>query len=185
MSLFQEGGALLFAAQAVGIVAVALFVLSYQLKRRNSIILCNATSRSLYIVQYLLLFAFEGAVLDVLGLISSVLAQKKDTPFLKKYRIPVLVAINLSLVAATVLLWQNIFSLFPLLGVLLHTSAFWITDEKKIRLLSFFGSPFWLAYNLYALAIGSAVGDALTICSIGLAILRYDILKKSNEKDAV
>ena len=163
-----------YLAQGVGLAAVALFVTSYQIKKRRGIILCNAISRALYIIQYILLFAFEGAVLDVLGLISSVLAERKDTSFLKKYRLPMLLLLNGAIVTAGILLYRNVFSLFPMIGVLLHTGAFWISDEKRIRLMSFFGSPFWLVYNLYSFAIGSAVGDVLTMLSIGLAIFRYD-----------
>jgi len=61
--------------------------------------------------------------------------------------------------------------------VLLHTSAFWITNEKTIRKISFLGSPFWLVYNLVNCAYGSAIGDILTMVSIGVAIYRYDIKK--------
>ena len=166
-----------YLANGVGVLAVILFVSSYQIKKRNGIILCNAISRVLYILQYLLLLAFEGAVLDVLGLVSSVLAQKKDAPFLTRFRLPVFLTVNVAMITAGVLLYRDIFSLFPLVGVLLHTNAFWISNEKRIRLMSFFGSPFWLVYNLRSLAIGSAIGDAMTIVSIGLAILRYDILR--------
>ena len=169
-----------YVAQGVGLVAVALFVASYQIKKRRGIILCNAVSRALYIIQYILLFAFEGAVLDVLGLISSVLAEKKDSSFLKKYRIPVLILINGAIVAAGILLYRNVFSLFPMIGVLLHTGAFWISDEKRIRLMSFFGSPFWLVYNLSSLAFGSAFGDVMSMVSIGIAILRYDVKRKKD-----
>ena len=55
--------------QAVGILAVATFLWSYQQKKRKNIILLNAISRGLYILQYLLLGAFSGAVLDILGAI--------------------------------------------------------------------------------------------------------------------
>ena len=72
-------------ANVIGVAAVALFILSYQMKTRRTIVICNAVSRALYVVQYLLLFAFEGAVLDVLGIVASVLAQKKDSPFIKKH----------------------------------------------------------------------------------------------------
>jgi len=57
--------------------------------------------------------------------------------------------------------------------VLFHTGAFWLKDEKKIRLLSLLGSPCWLVYNLYSRAYGSALGDGLTICSILVALFRY------------
>lgn len=61
-----------------GITAVTIYLLGYQQKTRKRIILFNATSRVLYILQYILLSAFEGAVLDTAGIISSVLAGKKD-----------------------------------------------------------------------------------------------------------
>lgn len=168
-------------ANGVGLVAVVLFVASYQMKRRNGIIVCNAISRALYILQYVLLGAFSGAVLDVIGLLSSVLAARKDTPLMKKLRIPVLILINAGMLVATVLLYESVWDVLPFIGVLLHTTAFWLTDEKKIRLLSILGSPFWFAYNAHALAFGSAAGDLFTIVSIGIAILRYDVLKKKKD----
>ena len=74
-----------YIAFVVGIAAVIIYLLGYQQKKRERIILFNATSRVLYILQYILLSAFEGAVLDVAGVISSALAQKKDKPFIKKH----------------------------------------------------------------------------------------------------
>lgn len=165
-------------AQIVGVFAVISFLLSYQQKKRKNIILWNAMSRCLYIVQYIMLGAFEGAALDVLGTVSSVAAQNKHKPWIQKYLKFVFVGINLIILGAGLLLYENVFSLFPIVGVILHTSAFWISDEKTIRIVSFLGSPFWLVYNLASCAYGSAVGDVLTMVSIGIAIYRYDIRKQ-------
>ena len=169
-------------ANGVGLVAVVLFVTSYQIKKRNGIIVCNAISRALYILQYILLGAFSGAVLDVIGLISSILAARKDAPLLRKLRIPVLVVINASMLVATILLYETIWDILPFIGVLFHTTAFWLTNERKIRFLSILGSPFWFAYNAHSLAFGSAAGDIFTIVSIGIAILRYDVLGKEKKE---
>jgi len=166
-----------FFAQLVGIFAVALFLLSYQQKKRKNIIVLNTTSRVLYIIQYILLGAFEGAVLDILGAVSSVVAQHKDKGFVERHLEVVFILINAIILICGLLLYENIFSLFPIVGVLLHTSAFWITNEKTIRKISFLGSPFWLVYNLVNCAYGSAIGDILTMVSIGVAIYRYDIKK--------
>ena len=51
-------------AQIVEILAVATYVFSYQLKRRKNIILVNATSSILYVLQYIMLGAFEGGDAD-------------------------------------------------------------------------------------------------------------------------
>lgn len=165
-------------AQIVGIFAVITFLLSYQQKKRKNIIAWNVTSRFLYIIQYILLGAFEGAVLDVLGMLSSVAAQKKENKIIKKHLFLFIIIINLIILAVGLSLYENIFSLFPIAGVILHTSAFWINEEKIIRRISFLGSPFWLVYNLSSFAYGSAIGDVLTMISIGTAIYRYDIRKE-------
>ena len=168
------------AAQIVGVLAVISFLLSYQQKKRSNIIALNAASRILYIIQYLMLGAFEGAALDVLGTVSSIAAQNKDKGFIKRHTKLVLIAVNLVIFASGMLVYENVFSLFPIVGVILHTSAFWINDEKIIRRVSFLGSPFWLVYNLSSLAFGSAFGDVLSMVSIGIAILRYDVKRKKD-----
>ncbi len=162
--------------QVIGLFAVALFLLSYQLKRRRDIILCNATSRGLYVLQYLLLGAISGAVLDVMGVLASVVAQKKEHPLIKKHIRSVFVLVNALIVAAGLFIcWMNesFLDLLPIAGVLLHTGAFWMTKEKSIRRISLAGSPFWLAYNLASRAYGSAIGDVLSMASIIIAMIKY------------
>lgn len=166
-------------ANIIGIMALILFFLSYQQKKRKNIILFNALSRVFYIIQYILLSAFSGAVLDLIAIFVSLIAQKKDEiPFVKKHVRIIIVFVSLIYIGVGLLFYKNIFSIFPIFGVLFHTGAFWITDEKKIRLLSLVGSPFWLIYNLSSHAFGSAIGDTATIFSIIISIVRYDVLKK-------
>ena len=166
-------------ANIIGIAAVILFVLSYQQKTRRGIVICNSVSRGLYVLQYLLVFAFEGAVLDIVGIIASVLAQNKDKPIIKKNLKLIIIGVNLVIILTGILLYKNIFSLLPMFGVLLHIGAFWLTNEKHIRRISFLGSPFWFIYNLISGAYGSAIGDMMTMVSIVLAMIRYKDFKKT------
>ena len=165
-------------ALMIGVIATAFYALCYLQKRRGTIILLNAVSRILYILQYFLLGAFEGAVLDIAGLLSSVLARKKDLPWIKKRLRVVLVIVDLLIIAGGLLVYESPYSLLPILGVLIHTGAFWIDDERRIRRLSFLGSPFWLVYNAVSGAYGSCVGDILSMVSLGIAMVRYDWRKK-------
>lgn len=162
--------------QIIGLLAVGLFLLSYQMKKRKNIIITNVVSRALYILQYLLLGAFSGAVLDVLGMISSVVAERKHKTFIKKHLIIIFLSINLSIVIAGLMIAvvnKSFLDIFPVIGVLLHTSAFWISNEKIIRRVSLLGSPFWFIYNFASKAYGSSIGDVLTIVSIIIAMIKY------------
>ncbi len=182
-------------ANVIGVIAVIIFLLSYLQKSRSRIIGLNVTSRCLYILQYILLGAFSGAVLDVAGAVSSFLAQKKNAPFIKKHLKLFVTGIDLIIVLLgllTILLGarasgtellsaQSALGLLPIAGVLLHTSAFWMDDEKNIRRVSLLGSPFWFAYNLLSGAFGSSIGDILSMVSILIAMFRYDFKRETKE----
>lgn len=173
-------------AQIVGILAVVSFLLSYQFKKRKHIIFVNALSSGLYVLQYILLGALEGAAIDILSAVATVVASNKDKSFILKRLKLVVILLNLSFLVAGLMLYKNIFSLFPIMGAMMQTGAFWLSEEKKIRRMSFFGAPFWLVYNAVSKAYGSALGSILCMISIGLAIYRYDIApkRKHNVKNA-
>ena len=163
-------------AQIVGFFAVIVFLLSYQQKRRNGIILLNVISRAMYILQYILLGAFSGAILDIMGALSSAVAANKHTDFIKKHIKTVVISINSLMIITGVtiaIINKSWLDLFSLTGVLLHTSAFWINDERIIRRVSLLGAPFWFIYNFFSYAYGSALGDLLTIFSILIAMYRH------------
>ncbi len=162
-------------ALIVGLAAVALFLLSFQFPKRRAIIACNVASRVLYILQYLLLGAFEGAAMDISAIPSSVLAARKHLPFVTRNRWGILAGVNGFIIALGILVWQDRLSWVPIVGVLLETNAMWFTREKHIRLLSLACLPFWLFYNVRCGAYGSALGNVLAAVSIVSAMLRYDL----------
>ena len=164
-------------ALIVGLAAVFFFLLSYQFPKRKAIIACNITSRVLYIAQYLLLFAFEGAAMDLSAIPSSVFAARKHTPFVEKHRLAILIGVNVFVVGIGLLVWRSWLSWVPVVGVLLETNALWMTKEKHIRWLSLAALPFWLFYNVSCGAYGAALGNVLVIGSIVSAMLRYDVPK--------
>lgn len=171
-------------AFVIGIIAVVFYLLGYLQKKRKNIILFNVTSRILYIVQYILLGAFEGAVLDVAGTVSSCVAQKKNAAFIKKYIKVFFILANLFIIGMGLVVYENIYSILPIIGVLLHTGAFWVDNEKTIRRISFLGSPFWLAYNFICGAYGSCIGDILSMVSIAISMYRYDYKKEDAAKNS-
>lgn len=108
----------------------------------------------------ILIFALTVAVIVAGGVLSIVLAFKA---------------------METVTPWAIILSILPTVGVLLHSSAFFLSEERKIRILSLVGSPFWFVYNTAPKAYGSSVGDVLSMASIISAMIRYK--KKDNKTE--
>ena len=168
-------------ANVLGLCAVACFVISYQMKARRSIIVLGAISRILYVLQYVLLGAFDGALLDMVAFVISLLCSQTEKGFVKKHFALTVVLSNVLIVSVGMLTYRNIFSLFPILGVIFEILALWLKKEKNIRLVSLFGAPFWMMFNIKNAAYGSVVGNVITLVSLTIAILRYDILKKEQK----
>jgi len=163
-------------AQIVGIAAVALFLLSFQLKKRRQIVLTTCISNCLYVLQYCLLGAFSGAVLDVLSTVSSFFAAKKNAPRFRPYAKVAAIGISVVIAAAglTLALLQNSWiELLPIAGALFQTVGLWFQNEQTIRKFALAGAPFWLAYNFASQAYGAALGSLLSIVSVLVALLRY------------
>ena len=163
-------------ANILGLCAVALFVFSYQMKTRRAIIALGAASRVLYVSQYILLGAFEGALLDVVAFFVSLLCGQAEKGFVKKHFVLTVVLSNVAIVAVGLLAYRDIFSLLPIFGVIFETLALWLKREWHIRLVSLLGAPFWMAFNLRCMAYGSVIGNAITLVSLTVAILRFDLL---------
>lgn len=167
------------AALISGIAGVALYLLCFQLKSAKKILACKLFSSVLYVLQYLLLFAFVGAAMDTASLVTTTFAYKKDTKFVIKYKIPILIVLHIAILAIGALLYENLFSLFAIAGVLFESVASWMKKEKMIRVISIFSVIFWLVYNIVSGAYGSAIGSILALISIITALIRY-----SNHKNA-
>ncbi|MBQ8879813.1 MAG: YgjV family protein [Clostridia bacterium] len=159
-----------------GILAVTFFLLGYLQKKRKFILFFNLASRLLYIIQYVLLGAFAGAVLDVAGAISTFFAQNVDRPQFKKYKPLVFIINNIVLIGIGILLYKNVFSIFLIIGVTLQTDALWLKKEKYIRIISLICCPFCFTYNISSGAIGSCIGDVLAFVSLGYSYIMYDIV---------
>ncbi len=163
-------------AQILGVLAVAAMLLSYQQKRRRGILLLGGMSRVLCVIQYVLLGAYSGAVLDVVGAVSTAIAEKKESRFVKRYLSVIVVAVNaVILTAGIAIAVQNhrVIDVFAILGVLFEVNALWLTREQHIRWVSLIGSPCWLIYNLLSGAYGVTVGNVFVIVSIIIGLIRY------------
>ena len=172
-----------YAALATGLLAVFFYMLGYLQKKKGHILLLNLIARLLFILQYIMLGAFSGAVLDVAGAIATVVAGKKETPFIKRHLTLTVILLNVLIMGSgvyVILLTHELLGVLSVAGVLFHVNAFWFDREKTVRRLSMLGSPFWLAYNLLSGAYGSCVGDILSMVSIGISMYRFD-RKKSEE----
>ncbi len=174
----EEGelAVLLIVSQIIGLVAVGLYLLSYQLKKRTHIVWVTCISNALYVIQYLLLGAFSGAVMDFMSTVSSFFAGKKNSPSFKPYS-KWLAAGNLAVIAAVGLtvaaVRKDPIELLAVAGALFSAGGLWCEKEQTIRKFGLCSAPCWLVYNFMSQAYGASLGSVLAIVSIIISMVRY------------
>ena len=166
----------MIAAQCIGFLAVGLYLLSYQLKKRAHIVWVTFVSNLFYVLQYCLLGAFSGAVMDVLSTLASFLAARKHASSMKKYAKivalgSVFVMIGVGIVLA--FLQGDWIELIPIAGAVFQTVGLWCDDEQALRKFGLCSAPFWLVYNFISQAYGAAFGSLCAIISIVVSLCRY------------
>lgn len=167
---------LMIIAQIVGIAAVFLYLVSFQLKSRRNIVAVTCVSNFLYVLQYFLLGAFSGAFLDILSTISSFFAGKKNAPRFRRYAklVACLSAVSIVVVGLVfAILQKKWLELLPIGGALLQSVGLWFNHEQTIRKFALGGAPFWLVYNFLSRAYGAAIGSFFTILSVVVGLIRF------------
>ncbi len=168
---------ILIISQIIGLLAVALYLLSFQLKKRRQIVWATCISNGLYVLQYLLLGAFSGALMDFLSTVSSFFAGKKNAPWFRRY-VRWIAALNFTVIAVAGLILsaaqKDPTELIAVVGALLQTGGLWFEDEQTIRKFGLASAPFWLVYNFISQAYGASLGSVLAICSGVIALIRYN-----------
>ncbi len=167
---------ILIVSQITGFAAVGLYLLSYQLKTRKQIVWATCFSNVLYVLQYILLGAFSGAIMDALSTVGSFFAGKKHAPCFRLYS-KWIAAVNLIVITvagfAIAVTRGDPVELLPIAGALFQTGSLWCENEQTIRKLGLCSAPFWLVYNFISQAYGAALGSVLVIVSIVTAMIRY------------
>ncbi len=171
-------------AQCVGFLGTAILFVSYQMPVKKNILLMQIISASVFSVHYLLLGSFTGSytgmVMNIIGVFRTLLFYFEDKKWFKRYAftaffLAVIIYIGIDS-------WKNIFSLFPILGMVDSTICLNIKKEKWFRICNFPGSPLWLIYGIYSHSYSGIIGEIITMTSIIIAIIRYDVLKQDKKR---
>lgn len=169
-------------AQIVGLVAMLFNILSYQGKKQQTVIALQLFGAGLFAVNYLLLGATVGGILNLIAVIRAIVFIFKDK--FKADSIPWLVTFIASYVAVYILnftlfgkeptLYNFVIEVLPVIGMLALNIGYRLTDSANIRKCGLIASPAWLIYNVAANSWGAIICELFTLFSIIIGMLRHD-----------
>lgn len=173
-------------AQAIGIFAMAFNLLSYQQKTRKGAIVFQLFGTTLFTINFLMLGAMVGGLLNLVGAIRAIIFINKEKlradhiawqiGFIAVYFASYILTFTVFGKEATV--FNLIVEFLPLIGMIATTISYRFSDAKSIRKFGLISSPAWLVYNIANMSVGAILCEVLSLGSIIIGIVRLDKKKK-------
>ena len=179
-------------AQAFGIIGMLMSILSYQQKGKARILTFQLLGSVLFVVNFFLLGAFSGAILNFVAIVRALIFIYEDKVHADHP------AWTIGLTAVYVLSYISVFTIFgkeptvinlfveilPVLAMTVTTVAFRYKEDKILRRVAFISSPLWLTYNFIFFSLGGIIGETLNLSSAIIGTLRLDRKKKDENTES-
>ncbi len=159
--------------QGIGFVAVAVFILSYQIKSNRYLFLLQLIGSALFCLQFYLLDAKSGCLSLAVNILRNALMMKyNDWNWVRRKWCPAV--ISLLFTGVLFLTWDGAVSLLAFAASVTSTFAYWSNSPRRIRMVNLVcASPCWLVYDILVHSLGGIVSESITIVSILLSFLRF------------
>lgn len=155
-----------------GYAAIAASILIYQQKSKSGLLIFKSIADVLWITHYFLLSAYTGAAVTCVALVREIVFFHNDC---RSKRGKIILACFLCIsVLCSVLTWNNIFSVFAMLGSLLSIVSFWLGNPKISRIMSFPISACMLTYGVSNGSVAVLINEVLVMLSSVIGIIKHD-----------
>lgn len=166
-------------------------ILSYQQKTSGRAIAFQLLGGFLFSVNFFMLGAIVGGIMNALATFRAIV-------FLNKKRfhsdhIAWLVGFISAYVICYILTFtafgeefsalSAVIELLPIIGMTATTVGFRLQNAKAIRRSGLISSPSWLIYNTINAAVGAIICEVLSLISIVVGVIRYDIKAVAEDTD--
>ncbi len=160
--------------QGLGVLGILSSVISFQCRTHGKIMLFRNGNEFLFAIQYLLLGAYTGMTMNIIGCVRNQLfaAQVKKGKSTRKTQI----IFCLIFIAGGLVSWSGYKTILIIVSKILSTIAYGLENTKILRIIILFTSTSWLIYNFSVGSIAGMACEVFTLCSILVALFRLYVL---------
>ena len=157
-------------SQVLAAVGYSLLAYSFFKKQKMQILFIQILAYIGFTTHYALLGALTGTVCNIIGFIALIIIYFFSDD-IKRKRLLVLILVPL-LIVMSILSYENIFSLFPVMACLITFITFLSKDENKIRFVGIISAAFWLIYAIIHMSYSAIIFEAATVISTVIAYVK-------------
>ena len=165
----------------LGVIAIGLFFLSYQIFEKKKLLFVQTLATAMLCLQYVLIGAYSGFVLNIICVIRNILFYHRDKKFLSGVWLPILLALAMAFVS--LFSWDGYHSLLIILGLMVNTVCMGLCDSQNLRKSVLITCPMILVYNIFEASYSGMVSETISWISAIIGIVRYMRAKKCAEAE--
>ena len=180
--------------QAFSILAVIISFISYQMKTSRGILVALSLATLMSCIAYAILGRAGGLWLNVICIVRNVCYYFKDKPVLSSKWVPVVLAVIMGVAGAWS--WEEYYSIFFVVGLMLNTLAMGYFGPQNLRKSILVTSTMILIYNIGPIlipiftgtifsgsaevtaqigkiSVGGVINESVSIASAVIGLIRY------------
>ena len=169
-------------SQILTVILYTLLCLTYIERSRKQILITNLLSHFVEVGIFILLKGYTGLAMIIFYIFRDnfflIDAKKQDNKEITRRDVHILIILLMFVLFLSILSYENIFSMFPILATVASTIAIWQKNTKVYRFLGIICSIFWLIYHIYLVSIIAIILESLLLISTVIGFVRE--LKRSN-----
>ena len=159
-------------AQILGLIGAGIYIASFQIKKVRALFYSQLFGSVFFVIHFLLLGAYAGALQNSLSIIRAILLLFSDRKW--AHNIWTLLALNVCFIISGIVTYSGLLSLLPVIAMIASTFAMWTGNAFKIRVTQLaVTSPFWLVYNASVISISGIITESFNIISVIVSFIRY------------
>lgn len=166
-------------AQILGLIGAIVLIVSIQFKHKKNIIISIAIANMLFVISFLLLNAYSGAIICLIAAIEAIINYTYDVKKKKLPKILIPIYIIIPLICG-VLIYKTFIDMLPIICSMLSILLILQRKEKYIRIITFISIVLWIAYDMLVAAYTTMLSDCFFLISTTIAILRIDLKQINN-----
>ena len=163
-------------SQILGAVGYSLLAYSFFKKEKKQILYIQILAYIGFTTHYFLLGALTGTVCNILGFIALILIYFFSSN-IKKKKLLVAILIPL-LIVMSYLSYENIYSIFPVIGCLVTFNSFLSNNENIIRFVGIISATCWLIYAIIHVSYSAIIFEAITVVATTIAYIKNKGINK-------
>lgn len=166
----------------IGFCSIALFCLSVQANDKRKIIVIQTVATMGNCLQYLLIGAYSGFLLNVVCVVRNLIFANKDKKAFSGRWIPYAMSGVMAVMSA--FSWEGYHSLFIIVGLIVNTVCMGVLDDAQaFRRSTLISCPLVLIYNIFAGSYSGILNESISIGSSIVGIIRFDRAKGGKGAD--